>query len=565
MKNFIKQILNKINKLDNYTSTYIKHSNNIEIPALAYTNWGMYFAELKDYSSAIEKLETAAIMSNQNPKPFISLGVIYAKMKKYKEAETALKKAIERDTQNSYTYCVLSSVLVAMDKYEEAEENLKKGLKLAPTDSELYLNYGILYTKQQKKLKAIEMFKKAKFFNPSNLHAYFLLGVMLFETEQIADAFCEFKQLQNLKSDYKNLNYYLALCYKKEMNYMAVMEYAQKALDEEPDNPSVHILLAQNYIMLKKEEEGLNIYNNALRLGIDDFEFYLSWGITLLKVNNIEEAKEKLFKALEKKQNDSNTLYRLGCCYYKQNNYSEAEKYYKKAIESDYNNSMAYSDIGILYYDQGKYDDAIEAFFKAINISSQKSFLYFYVANCFYKKGRLRKSIDYYEKTIEYYPTHTEALINCAVTYLEIGNNKEALRKIRNAYQINRDSEKILIIYAFIELKSGLYSSATGKTEILLNKYPQNTGAKYIKVQCLINLNKPQEALNILYSLTEEEKDSNISIYLSYQAYKKLVEDNPSHYNESMLNLYGSKLNDIKTESTPLNELTKYINKTLNI
>ena len=35
-------------------------------------------------------------MSNQNPKPCISLGVIYAKLKEYVKAETALKQAIER-------------------------------------------------------------------------------------------------------------------------------------------------------------------------------------------------------------------------------------------------------------------------------------------------------------------------------------------------------------------------------------------------------------------------------------------------------------------------------------
>ena len=46
MKNFFIQIYKNILKLDEYTNQYLKHSNNIEIPSIAYTNWGMYFANL---------------------------------------------------------------------------------------------------------------------------------------------------------------------------------------------------------------------------------------------------------------------------------------------------------------------------------------------------------------------------------------------------------------------------------------------------------------------------------------------------------------------------------------
>ena len=81
MKKFFSQIFNKINQLDKYTTSYQKHSHSIEIPTLAYTNWAMHLAEIKDFESAIKKLETAILMSNQNPKPCISLGVIYAKLK----------------------------------------------------------------------------------------------------------------------------------------------------------------------------------------------------------------------------------------------------------------------------------------------------------------------------------------------------------------------------------------------------------------------------------------------------------------------------------------------------
>ena len=122
MIQFFKQILKKIQQFDEYTSQYLKITNNIEMPSLAYTNWGMYFANIKDFNTAIEKLETAVLMSGQNPKPCISLGVIYAKIKNYEKAEYTLKEAIRRDSQNAYAYLILGCVYIAVDRFEEAED-----------------------------------------------------------------------------------------------------------------------------------------------------------------------------------------------------------------------------------------------------------------------------------------------------------------------------------------------------------------------------------------------------------------------------------------------------------
>ena len=564
MNNFFLQILKKINKLDDYTTQYLKASNNIEIPALAYTNWGMHLARTKDFKSAIDKLETAVLMSNQNPKPCISLGIIYAKLKEYDKAETALKLAIKRDSQNAYVYSILSSVQTAVENFEESEINIKKALKLEPKDSEIYLNYGILLIKQKKKLKAIEMLKKAKLYNSLNPNIYFLLGVMLFETNNIPDAFNEFKSLEALEPIYKNLNYYLALCYKKENNNLAVIEYAEKALEENPENPLIYIMLAQSYFNIDKNDNGFKILEQGSLKGICDCELYLFWAVALLKINKVAEAKDKLYKALDLKKDNDKIIYRLGECFLKENNLEEAEKLFKEAIEKNSENHLAIADLGKLYYNKNEYEKALKLFFNAIDISSKNTYLYFYIGNIYYKLEKLKKSIDYYEKTIEYHPNHIEAYINYTICLMDIGNIKEALRKIRTAYQLNRNSEKILYLYAIIDLKAGIYTDAIEKADLLLNISPLNKNAKLIKTQALININKPQEALNILYSIKEEEKNTPVYYYLCYCAYKILVDDNPSDYNKKMLELYLKNYEEINQDKN-INPINTYISETLSI
>ena len=146
-----------------------------------------------------------------------------------------------------------------------------------------------------------------------------------------------------------------------------------------------------------------------------------------------------------------------------------------------------------------------------------------------------------------------------------MNNIKEALRKIRNAYQINRNSEKVISIYAITDLKAGIFRDAIEKADLLLGINENNNEAKLIKANALINIKKPQEALNILLPMEETTNNSAIVVYLLYLAYKTLVEDNPTNYNENMLNSYLEKVNAIDHNSFDKNEISEYIRKALNI
>lgn len=565
MKNFFKQILNKINKIDDFTSNYKRYSTRIEIPAFAYTNWAMHFASIKDFDTAIEKLKTAILMSGQNAKPCISLGVIYAKLKEYKQAEEILKEAINRDSTNAYTYSVLSSVLVAEDRFEEAEGYLKRAIKISPSDAEIYFNYGILYAKQKKNLKAIDMFKKAKSFDPTNPHFYFLTGTLFLELDKTAEAFLEFKHLEKIDPTYKNLYYNLAICYKREKNHMAVLEYGQRALELDTLNPAIYILLARNYLELNQNENCLKTFQQSENKGIKDFELYLAWGITLYNLNNIREAKTKFEKALKENPNNTDALYRLGSCFYQEKNFQEAKELFIKAIKESPTNSLAIANLGLLFYDEKDWEEAIKYLFNAIAIDKTKTYLYFYIANSYYKIGKIRKSIDYYQRTLEYHPKHIEALINYTICLLDTDNLKDAMREIRSAYQLNRDSLKILLIYALTSFKCGLYSESIDKTKMILEQEPKNIDAQLILIYSLINQNKGDEALQIIQTLSNEVKEKDFILFLTYKAYKILVENEPSNYNEEKLKLYQEKINDLNDTDFSISQINAYLSNTLNI
>ena len=83
MSKFFEKFKDNINKLEKTIDEYTDNTKSTSNPALSYVEWATKLLEEGKDEIAIEKLETAILMSNQNPKPCICLGTLYAKLKEY--------------------------------------------------------------------------------------------------------------------------------------------------------------------------------------------------------------------------------------------------------------------------------------------------------------------------------------------------------------------------------------------------------------------------------------------------------------------------------------------------
>ena len=89
--------------------------------------------------------------------------------------------------------------------------------------------------------------------------------------------------------------------------------------------------------------------------------------------------------------------------------------------------------------------------------------------------------LNLFPKTIEYYPRHIEAYINCAVNLLDLHNEKDALRKIRSAYQIDRENEKFT--KEALEKLSKLFLGKTGVMDHEAKAKNQSARIYYCEVE----------------------------------------------------------------------------------
>ena len=98
IKNSIKS---QIDKLDKFVKNYNESSKTVQIPSSAYMNWGIDLAQRGKLDEAMEKLQTAALMANQNPGVYINIGIAMLKQKNFEEAIKNFRKAVKIDKFNS--------------------------------------------------------------------------------------------------------------------------------------------------------------------------------------------------------------------------------------------------------------------------------------------------------------------------------------------------------------------------------------------------------------------------------------------------------------------------------
>ncbi|MBR6163518.1 tetratricopeptide repeat protein [bacterium] len=563
MKKLLRRIWTKIYRIENFTRDYREKTIVTEIPLIAYANWGKYLTDIQDWDSAIEKLETAILMYSSNPLPYTNLGILFAKRKEYGKAKEMFEKSLKLDSNNQTVYSMLGGVLVEMGQYSEAEEILKSAQKLGSGNTDIYINYAVALAKQKKFQKAIAQMQKCKQKDPTNINCCFLLALFYLDTGRTQEALVELKYVKYMKDDYRQVDYYMGVCLAKLKDYKNAYNYGLKELERDKNNPALYILLAECAQRLGNTEASNNLYQESVNKGYSSDKLYYSWGCSLFNAGQTEEAKEKFLMALRLNGENLDTMHKLAQCFLRTKDYSSAEEFCRKAISAQHDYVEAYSDLGFIKYKQGQYKEALENFDKATKFSRRCNFLYFYIANCYYKTGNIKESLNFYAKTIEYYPNHLEAYINYVTILLSEGDTKEALRKVRTAYKLNRDNPKLIYLYALTLFRTGLYYDTIEKVEELLLKEPDSLKGKYLKIDSLIKINKVQNALGLLREIPESEHESAVYLYLNYLAYFSLAQENPTNYNKSTTLYYCDKMKELYPDEEDWEKTKNYITGTL--
>lgn len=556
----LKILFLKINKADLIVNRYEKTALSIIMPSYAYINWGKYLAGCGDMKGAIEKFQTSIAMAQQIPEAYINLGLVYANLKEYKEAAKNFRKAIRLDKNSAKAYSLLASVMIEDGMAKEAQKLFEKSVKLEPRESDTYLNWAVSLLKLKKIDEAMEKFKLALFYNPTNFMASFMWGIALFENKKYDEAIKQFEYSLSFNSSDFSALYYLSCCYLKKGLYKKAIEPAKKSLLLNAYNLDTYLLLSEVYLKMNNKEKCLKCFDDAIKNGLHSLKLTLSQGIAMKHFKMFEVAKERFLQVMLKEPNNLIAMYNLAVCELCLNNEDAGYNILLNVVDKNSNHVDAIYNIGIYHLKHRQFEEAISHLQKVLEISPNAiPNVYFDIANCYTALEDFEKAIKFFNKNIEYYPNHIESYINLSTVYMDCDNFVEAQRKIRTAYKYDKNNVFVNFTYAIIHLEAKLYKEALEKFEYVLSKTPQNKGAFYGMLECLINLNNPQKAIEYIEKDGDIENEELMHFYVN--AYVKLACIEPSYYNiekaREIISKAKDKFPNLEEKEEVLNSLSE--------
>jgi tetratricopeptide (TPR) repeat protein len=198
--------------------------------------------------------------------------------------------------------------------YDLAASNFQDALVIQ-NSAEGHYNLGNALLLQGKRAEALAQFKAALALDPKLRDAYTSWGQALMEQGQAAEAAAVYQQASAQNPDYSLFHFKLAL-----------------ALEA-----------------MQKNAEALEESGKAARLGLDDAEFWLDYGVMLSHDGKFAAAETNLIKAAAMRADLPRVQFELALAQEKQGKVKEAIPHYETAISQAADPSVALNNLALIY------------------------------------------------------------------------------------------------------------------------------------------------------------------------------------------------------------------------
>ena len=317
-----------------------------------------------------------------------------------------------------------------------------------------------------------------------------------------------------------------------ETEYITAMELA-------PCSASLHLGMGYLASSQGDHEGAIAHYSKAARLDPNDHVVQKELGLTLIKVNRLDDAAVALRRAVELSPRSAELRYHLGSAYLimeqhniaaaqfdeairlapekypdayvnlgvilrLQNDLDRAEGMLKEALRLNPNSEEANNNLGVLRIEQNELDEAIGLLGTALSIEASAP-THLNLGNAYLERGDVEEAITSYRNAIRADPNYYEPRLCLGNVYAKQGKNEEAAGEFQEAIRINPEDPA-----AYSDL--GIVLSISNETEEALKRFEQALSLNPKSAETHLNLGL---ASKILGNFAEAERAFRTALTIS--------------------------------------------------
>ncbi len=439
MTNWLDNVLEKIKNLNHKIENYKKETVIQSLPAVAFVNRAKKMFEAGNYLEAKLILDKAMELPQKDARVLKYQGMVEEKLGNPEKAVEYYQDSAELNPNDKNIWQKLGFALIAVNKFVEAEKSFENSNKINASNTDTHTGWGMALMKQHRYAEAREKFIEAARINRYNFSTIFLAAVMDMRLNELDKAETRLAFLANVSPNESNTYEYAHLKFIKQ-DYENALFYAKKSLEYNPSMLPSYILIANTYTINWDFENTIKTFKQAEQKELSSLPLYLEWALALETFDCFEDAKQKLIKAQELKQDEPDVIANLALCNFMTGDYDTAQNLTEQFPEHFASRLTK----ALLIYLSDNIDDAIS---KLRELSEEKrdfALIDFYLAQCFQKQKNDTKVKDFYNSTIDKNPKYFRAYKEYAKYLFAQNNFADAQRKLRKAHKLDENNLEIL-------------------------------------------------------------------------------------------------------------------------
>ena len=415
-------------------------------------NLARLYAESGDLQHAAKVIEGVP-ENDRTAKMELALGAAYDQLKRPKDAIAAYQRANDMEPGDAHTIDSLAAALLGDEQLDQALKQYKELAQADPENSaEALVHIGEIERRQGKYEDALATIRKARKQDSTSLeagynegllldvlgrfdeaaHVYeqmvdltshangaytteeksnrgiFLerLGAIYHEQNKMDQAIAAYQKLIDLGGDLAMRGYQGQVdCYRDARQFDKAVEVSRKAVEADPKNRDLKLMLAGEMADQNKPDEGLDLAKSLLTNSPEDRTVWIALGQMDVRLRRWKDAEDAFTKAegLSTKKEDRTYMFFLrGELAERQKHFEPAEQYFKQALELDPANTMTLNYLGYMLADKGmRLPEALKDIRKAVELEPMNGAYLDSLGWVYFKMGEYELSEENLRQAVE--------------------------------------------------------------------------------------------------------------------------------------------------------------------
>ena len=479
---------------------------------------------LEDYSKALVLFQKALEIEPDNSAIHYKLAETFFKSEDYDTAINHIKEALELEQNNKFYYLLAAEIYTKKNDYTEAANIYEELLTNIPGTEEYLFDLANIYIYQEKYKEALDTYQKAEQAVGLNEHTSYQIQRLYLRLNDLESAIAEAKKLiESLPGEPKYLLSLADILVSNNREQEAI-PYLEEALELDPNNGKARLLLANVY----KKTSDIEQSRENLKLAFENPNVDINIKVQVLINDYMQQfpdkdleliAKDLADRLLEAHPEDGMSYAIYGDLYFRLNQLENAKIKYLKAIEKGHNNFAVWQNVLQIGMSLEQYDDVLELSEEALELYPNQAMLYLYNGTANMIKKHNRAAIEVLEQGKKLATSNLQLL---SMIYGQLGdayNNTEEYEKSDEAFEAaldaNPDNDHVLNNYSyFLALRKEKLSLAKKMSAKLIKMNPEEANYLDTHAWVLYNLGEYEQAKRIIEKAIK--KDANGTIIEHY-------------------------------------------------